>query len=384
MSAASDDRRPRALVASHVPVTDSRPSKQIRWLEAAGYRVDVLSRGEQHPEATGRFFRIGFPPFLLRLTAYALLPHRARFRFMIDSRIPSGVIPAPDAKYDVVVVHDLELLPWFTAHAAELTDGPVMLDLHEYFGSQGVGFVYRALFERYHRWLLGSVADPAFTVRTTVADGIADLYVEHVGIPRPAVIKNAPPFADLAPSPVDPDRIRLVHHGRADLGRGLELMLDAVLMLDARFSLVLMLVGEEYELALLRRHPAVAAGRVEFRAPVAVDDVPAGINEFDLEIIFFPPKTENLRYVLPNKLFEAIQGRLGLVIGESVEMVRVVEGAGNGVVVPKWTAESLAATIEPLDAVAISAFKAASQAVAREYSAEHESAEFLRLVGAAP
>jgi glycosyltransferase involved in cell wall biosynthesis len=376
------DRRLRALVASHVPVTDSRPSKQISWLESAGYRVDVLSREAAHPAASGHHYEIGFPPLPARLAAYGMLPNRARYRFMIDRQIPSALIPDPSAKYDVVIVHDLELLPWFVAHAAELSDGPILLDLHEFFGSQGIGFTYRVLFARYHRWLLGMVADPAFTVRTTVADGIADLYVSTLGITRPTVVKNTPPFASLRPSDRHDDRILLVHHGRADLGRGLELMLDAMLQLDARFTLVLMLVGDERELAFFRRHPAVAAGRVEFRDPVAVDQVPAALNECDLEIIFFPPKTENLRFVLPNKLFEAIQARLGVVIGESVEMVRVVQGAGNGIVVPEWSSESLAATIASLNADDVRRFKEASDAVARQYSAEHERSVFLELIGA--
>lgn len=364
-------------------MTDSRPSKQIRWLESAGYQVDVLSRGDAHPAATGRHVAIGFPPLVARMAAYALLPDRARFRFMIDSQIPADLVPQADAKYDVVVVHDLELLPWFVEHAAELTDGPIVLDLHEFFGSQGIGFTYRVLFARYHRWLLGFVADPVFTVRTTVADGIADLYVSTLGIPRPTVIRNTPPFADLQPSDRHDNRILLVHHGRADLGRGLELMLDAVLQLDPRFVLVLMLVGDDRELAYFRRHSAVAAGRVEFRDPVAVDDVPAALNDCDLEIIFFPPKTENLRFVLPNKLFEAIQGRLGLVIGESVEMVKVVEGAGNGIVVSGWTADALALSIASLDLHAVQTFKAGSHAVAHQYSAEHERSTFLALIGSA-
>lgn len=382
MPAPTDDRELRALVASHVPVSDSRPSKQIRWLESAGFRVDVLSRGDAHPAATGRHITIGFPPLPARMAAYALLPDRARFRFMIDSQIPADAVPDPSNKYDVVVVHDLELLPWFVEHAAELTDGPIVLDLHEFFGSQGIGFTYRVLFARYHRWLLGFVADPVFSVRTTVADGIADLYVSTLGVPRPTVIRNTPPFADLVPSDRHDDRILLVHHGRADLGRGLELMLDAVLQLEPRFTLVLMLVGDERELASFRRHSAVAAGRVEFREPVAVDDVPTALNDCDLEIIFFPPKTENLRFVLPNKLFEAIQGRLGLVIGQSVEMVRVVTGAGNGVVVDGWTADALASAIASIDVGTARRFKAASHAVAHQYSAEHERAAFLELIGA--
>jgi hypothetical protein len=178
-------------------------------------------------------------------------------------------------------------------------------------------------------------------------------------------------------------RIRLVHHGRADLGRGLELMLDAMLELDDRFELTLMLVGEKFELASLGKHPAAASGRVRFREPVPVDEVAAALNEYDVEIIFFPPRTENLRFVLPNKLFEAIQARLGLVIGESVEMVRVTESAGNAVVVPAWTSNALAGTIASLDAGSVRRLKAASHAVAPEYSAEREGAVFLAAIGAA-
>src|SRR4051812_13761665 len=89
----------RALVASHVEIDDPRPSKAVGWLEGAGYQVDVLSRGDAHPRQTGRFFRMGFPPLLVRLASYAFLPSRWRFAFMIDRAIPAQTIPASDQKY---------------------------------------------------------------------------------------------------------------------------------------------------------------------------------------------------------------------------------------------------------------------------------------------
>jgi len=62
--------------------------------------------------------------------------------------------------------------------------------------------------------------------------------------------------------------------------------------------------------------------------------------------------------------------------------VKVVEGAGNGVVVPDWTAESLATSIASVDTADVQRFKAGSHAVAREFSAEHERGVFLALIGA--
>jgi len=372
--------RKRALVATYVPVTYSRPSRQVRWLEAAGYQVDVLSREPDHPDATGTAFRIGAPALPLRLAAYAMLPSRLRHRYLLESRIPDGVVPPLEAKYDVVVLHDLDFLPWVSKRRGELTDGPVLVDLHEYFASQGIGFVYRLLFARYGRWLLGFIKDPAITIRTTVADGIADLYADRLGVPRPVVIRSAARYADLEPSPVDDARIMLLHHGKADLGRGQKLLLDAFHRLDDRFRLVLMLVGSDREISILRGHPAVASGRVEFRPPVTMVDVPGAINDCDVEIIFFPPKTENLLHALPNKFFEALQGRLGLVIGRSPEMLRIVDEIGNGVVVPDWTEDSLAATLNGLGGDQVRELKAASHRAAGRYSDEREGAAFLALI----
>jgi hypothetical protein len=375
------ERSKQALIMSFSPVgSDARVSNQIRWLEGAGYRVDLLSRGPEHPDATGRRFTIGYPPLWLRLVIYVFLRRRARFRRLVERYLP--VAELAGNSYDLVLVNDLHLLPWVVEAAPGLAKGPIILDLHEVYSGNGTSLFYKTLLAGYDDWLLTFIASPVFTKRLTVAEGIADLYRDQYGVPRPGVIRNVAPYEELEPSPVDPERIRLEHHGYAAVERGVDIMLAAALELEPRFTLVLMVLGDESELAAIRRHPAFAAGRVELREPVHVTQVARAVNDCDLEVIFFPPRFENNTYALPNKFFESIQGRLGFVIGQSPEIVPFVRDYGLGTVVDGWTAADLAAAVNKLTADDIAGFKRASHAAAAELSTRGEGPRFLAELGA--
>lgn len=360
--------------------SDARVSNQIRWLESADYRVDILSRGPQHPEATGAQFTIGHPPLLLRLCMYAFLPLRMRFRWLVEKHLPTSQLSGQ--KYDVVIVNDLQLLPWVVKTAPSLASGPVALDLHEVYSGNGTGLFYKLLLARYDDWLLTFISSPVFTKHLTVAEGIADLYFDQYGLPRPGVIRNVAPYQDLEPTPVDPKRIMLVHHGYAAVERGIDLMLDAALKLEPRFVVVLMVLGGERELGPMRRHPAVVTGRAVFREPVAVTEVARALNDCDLELIFFPPRFSNNIYALPNKFFEAIQGRIGVVIGESPEIVGFVREYGFGIVVDGWSASDLADAINRLSVDEITAMKQAANRAASDFSTRGEGPRFLAEIGA--
>lgn len=360
--------------------SDARVSNQIRWLEGAGYRVDILSRGPEHPDATGRQFRIGHPSHRIQLIIHALLPPKWRFRGVVEKYIPESELSGQ--KYDLVIVNDHHLLPWVVKAAPKFAKGPVVLDLHEVYSGNGTTLAYKLLIARYDDWLLTFITSSVFTKHLTVAEGIADLYRDQYGVQRPGVIRNVAPYRELEPSPVDPGRIVLVHHGYAAVERGIDLMLDAALLLEPRFVLVLMVLGDESTLAPMRSHPAVAAGRAVFREPVAVTEVARALNDCDLEVIFFPPRFANNTFALPNKFFEAVQGRLGIVIGESPEIVGFVKDHGLGIVVDGWTASDLAAAINRLSVEEIADLKKASNRAASELSTRGEGPRFLAEVGA--
>jgi glycosyltransferase involved in cell wall biosynthesis len=370
----------RALVICYSGVgRDARVSNEIRWLEAAGYQVDILSRGPEHPDASGRGFRIGETNVWLRLVTYALLPPRMRFRKGVEEWIPTEELLRE--RYDLVYVNDHHLLPWVVKTAPQLTDGPVILDLHELYSGNGTSLSYKLLFARYDDWLLSFLADPVFTTRLTVAEGIADIYRDEFDIPRPDVFRNVAPYEQLEPSPVDPERIVLVHHGYASVERGIDVMLDAALLLEPRFVLELMIIGDERTMAPMRDHPAIAQGRAVFREPVGVTEVARTLNAFDLELIFFPPRFPNNKHALPNKFFEAIQGRLGVIIGESPEIVPLVREHGFGIVVEGWTAEDLARAVNALTVEQITAMKQAANAAAEDLSSRGEGVRFREAIG---
>lgn len=369
-----------ALVACYAAVgSDARVTKQIRWLEAAGFSVDVLSRGPAHPDASGLGFIIGGPISWLSRAAHALLPPRMRFRWMVSRHVPDGELTG--RQYDLVIVNDHHLLPWAVHALPRLARGPVVLDLHEVYSGNGTSLAYRWLIAPYDNWLLTFLNSPVFTRHMTVAEGIADLYRDQFGIARPSVIRNIAPYEQLAPSPVDPERIRLVHHGYAAVERGIDIMLDGLMLADERFSLQLMVLGDEATLESIRRHPAFAAGRASLREPVPVTEVARSLNEYDLELIFFPPRFANNTFALPNKFFEAIQGRLGVVIGHSPEIVPFVREHGFGIIIDGWEAADLAAALNALTAEQIAGMKAAAHAAAAELSTQGEGPRFLEVIG---
>jgi glycosyltransferase involved in cell wall biosynthesis len=194
------------------------------------------------------------------------------------------------------------------------------------------------------------------------------------------VVTNAPAFHPaLAPTPVSADRIRLVHHGAAVPARRLEQMVVLGPLLGPRFELTFMLVESDPAYFARLRDRAAGHPRTVFRPPVPMPELPARLNEFDLGVYLLEPNSFNNRYALPNKFFEFLQGRLGVAVGPSPEMARIVRDTGAGIVAPDFRPESLAAALNRLTADDVRRFKEAAHAAAREYSAEVNRETFLAI-----
>ncbi|MGW9629799.1 glycosyltransferase [Agromyces sp. NPDC055520] len=371
--------------------TDPRVVREIDWLTAAGWTVDSLGLGDSpRPSVRTHFAMTEVPgwtkPRPILGVILAAFPWRLRFRTLFESRIPKAATRRVRASaYDLVLMNDIDLLPWVAAHAPSNGATRVHADLHEYFPDElPEGTALKPLLTGFYRWQRSFIRHRAITSRSVVASGIADRYQTEFGIERPHIVRNTPPFVDQRPSPIDADRVRLVFHGHAAWGRGLREMFDAMALLDDRFDLTLMLTGN----AETRREVAEAieqqSARISIVDPVPMRDVAARINEFDLEVMFFPPRTANLLYALPNKLFEAVQGRLGLVIGPSPSMEAIIAEFGNGVVTEGWTAEDLADALRPLTGADVTRLKERSDAAADVLSAEAEQEVFTCAIGEHP
>ncbi len=162
--------------------------------------------------------------------------------------------------------------------------------------------------------------------------------------------------------------------------RRVDLLVSAMSQIESRFSLHLMLVGKPSWINALESQARDLADRVHFPPPVDVRDVALALNDFDLEVIFAPPTTDNIRHGLPNKLFESIQGRLGVVTGNAPDKADLVQRYRNGVIVDGWHEEDLARTINALTVADIETMKRASHIASAELNSQAEGARFLSAV----
>lgn len=388
----SQPRHALILVRSPI-IRDPRVRRQIEWLREAGFVVDTVGLEDNHAPGVRDHFglRPGGRWTKLPLAygfVYAVLPMRMKFRALTSNQIPyEARARLARGAYDLVILNDHHFLPLvgdprvFTPSTSNMH---VHLDLHEYvrpdLPRKRISERFTA---RYWRWQRHFIGDARFTTRTTVSPGISDLYAKDFGIHPPALVVNAPPYLDQDPSPVESKNIRLLHHGAAAPQRGLFQLIDAMHLIDERFTLTLILVGSPEWIKRFREYAEPLGNRIRFEEPVPMSQISTAINEYDLEVMFFPPINKSLKYALPNKLFEAVQGRLGLVIGPSPTMVEVVQRFGNGVVTGGWEAEDLARAINALTPSEVADLKAASDRSARELSDAASHRAFINVLGLA-
>lgn len=279
---------------------------------------------------------------------------------------------------DVVIANDLSALPL----ALRVASGaPVIFDAHELSTEEHAQIRWWRMFAAPHADALLRDGLPRTSGMMTVSAGIAAVYAERYGV-APLVITNAPIQSALEPSSVD-QPIRMIHHGIAVAERRLELMIEAMNLIDDRFTLDLMLVPSQPRYLSRLRRLVSAHPRVRLLDPIPQRSIVSWCNNYDVGVFVLPPHNGNQLHVLPNKLFEFIQARLAVVVGPSPEMARVVRDHDCGLVTRDFTPESLAETLASLTPANIAAYKRQSDVAAGRLNAEHNRAAVLKLVASA-
>lgn len=276
-------------------------------------------------------------------------------------------------KFDLIVVNDADPLPLAVSVAK---GAPIVADLHEFAPGQDYGETeHQRAMSHYWSWICRRYVHHCRGV-TVVSDSVRDLYREAFGFDS-KVIRSTPDFVDIRPTPAVQDDIQFVHHGFYSPYRGIELVIDA--FGKAHNSGVLHLVLSEAPIERLKAR-AVSAGipedKIVFHDFVPPDKVVAFLNSFDVEIIFIPTDVVNEQAALPNKFFEAVQARLGIISGPSAEIVRVVEGEGIGHIVPSYDPAHLADALLSVSAKTVTQWKKRSDSLAHRLNWQQEAPDY--------
>lgn len=275
---------------------------------------------------------------------------------------------AARAPFDAVIANDVLALPLATSLGV-----PVHADLHEYAMGQGTGLAWQLTSQPFLRWAADFMKQCASV--STVAPGIASRYEREFDVPV-GVVPNCPRHRDDLGVRATGEPVRLVHVGVGNPERSLDVSVEAVSRVNAEspgtLSLDLYLVpGVASYIEQLRGQagdPHVTG--VQLRDPVEFSQLVDVIHGYDVGVHFVPPVSYNVKHALPNKFFEYVQARVGVLIGPSVEMAPYVDRYGFGVVTPGWGVEDLVSTLRGLTSGAVDGWKTRADAAAWELSAE--------------
>lgn len=372
--------QPRILCISFSPIhADSRVLRQIEVLRAHG---DVTTVGYgPAPEGVARHIQVPDNASSLPQTPLGVARLALRRHDSVELKSPGekAVLQQVRASghYDLIVANDARALP--LAFAAD--GDKVYADMHEWAAEERATIlVWRVLVGPYMEHLCRKYLPRAAAV-TSVSAGLSGLYADTYGLTTETIRNSADFRPDLAPSPVDPQRIRLVHSGTADTERNILELIEATERLGERFTLDLYLL--EVPGGHLAQIKAKAAGsqRVTVHDPVPPATLPTVLNQYDLGVFLYPLRTLSHRFHLPNKFFDFVQARLGLVFSPAPEIDTHIAQYELGIVTGDTTADALVDALRDLTAKQVTAFKQAADRSARELSSDPDRAAQDALIG---
>ena len=392
MDAPAGPRKTALLISYSDIYSDPRVRRQLDWLTQDGWVVDTLGVGSEAPPDVRSTFTLAPPTKWVNsnvgyLVTGALLPRRIAFRQQILNRVPElAKQRVSSGEYDLIVFNEIEFLPWLAdsdALGAAQTKSRLHVDLHEkHRRDRRRDTIGAKLASPYYRWQYRQISNPNVSSRTVVNEPIGRLYVDEMGIQPPTPIRNIPPFEDLHPVYRGDGKIKLLFHGLISQQRGLKEIVDAIGELPNHFEATFMLMPNPALHAWLQEliDSSPARDRMAIVPPAPMRDIAKRINSYDLEVIYYPHLGANLLYSLPNKFFESIQGRLGIVTRDSGLMGALICDWGNGVLVPSHSGKELANALRGLTLEDVQSMKLASDRLAHTLNAETEGRAFVRAV----
>lgn len=362
--------KPRLLILSFDQINvDPRVMKQVRRF-AGEYAVTTCGPGPQpHPEVEHIELEADFVQTRGRIGQ--LLDDLARRyeHFEWNYRhIPMVVRTAQKLSgrtFDFAIANDA-----ITVAAASDVVGPerVLADLHEFF--PGLPQPDSSLGRRQTRWWEWMVKKYCSKVgaATTVGPLIAERYKDY-GV-HAGVVANASPRKDLPVRPTGAP-IRLVHSGNPFRDRGLGEIMNAVSKTDADVTLDLYLMKQHAsEFAEILALAEGLGPRIRINDPVAQQELVETLHSYDVGIHVLPPNSINNELALPNKFFDFVQARLGIIVGPSPEMARSVNEYGLGWVTDSFDERAIIDVLNGLTPEQVDTHKQASDRISAALSAD--------------
>lgn len=297
---------------------DQRIHRIASTLQGVGYQVTVV--GRLLPDSLpleNRAYHTHRMRLLFRKGKWFYLEYNIRLFFLLLIR------PA-----EIVNANDLDtLLAGYLATRLKGTE--LIYDSHEYF-TEVPELIHRKwtrnMWLRLERWLF-----PKLAKVYTVNGSIAAIYQEKYGVPV-EVIRNLPFRRKKAKKGPSAEKI-LLYQGALNVGRGIELMIDAMHHLP---TCRLWIIGKGDIDAQLRKRvkQAKLIERVTFLGFVPMEQLYEITVQATLGLSLEEDLGESYRYSSPNKVHDYIQAGVPVLLSDLPEMRSLIETHEVGEILP--------------------------------------------------
>lgn len=349
-------------------VTDQRVHRVANLLKEQGMDVTCIGRSLiDSPELEGVDFSVH---------RFKLIINRGPlFYFFFNIRLLFKLLFVPDPT--LFIANDLDTLPAVYL-VSRIRRVKLLYDSHEFFtqvpeliGRPRVQSIWKGI----ERLLI-----PRIKHAITVSYPIAEIYRRLYGT-RFRVVRNVTAFRPASHQNREPGgQHTIIYQGALNVGRGLELMIQAMKLME---EVKLLIAGSgdiEDELKALVFKEGLS-DRVIFKGRLDPSELLLLTGQASLGISLEEDRGLNYRYALPNKLFDYVQSRVPVLCSNLPEMAKIVESYGIGIAIRNRDPENIAKVVRfILEENETGAWDKALEKAANELCWEKESEHYLAVV----
>lgn len=320
--------------------TDPRVDKVCHTLCSLGYEVLLIGRCYRNsPVLSPRIYKTKRLHLFFRKGAFFYAEYNLRLFFFLLFQ-----------SCDVLVANDLDtLLPNYLI--SKFRKKKMVYDSHEYF--LGLMSLAERRFVKSVWTKIEKFCFPKLTYVITVSESIADLYQKEYGI-KVHVVRNIPK----AEKPIvketrlslgiPEDKTIVIFQGNGiNEGRGGEELINAVSLMD---NILLLIIGQGVVVPKLKLLVAEngLSEKVRFIDRMTPENLFTYTFLSDIGISIDKDTSINLRFSLPNKIFEYIRAEIPVIVSNLPERAKIIQQYNVGKVIDDFEPQTIANAIKEM------------------------------------
>ncbi len=242
------------------------------------------------------------------------------------------------SRANIITSNDLDtIFPCYLVSVIKNTK--LVYDSHEYFTE--LPELQKRKFSRTIWLKLEELLFPRLKYVSTVGNFIAEAYRKKYKVPV-SVIRNMPLRVNAINK--QPKQKIIIYQGAINIGRGIDLMIDAMLFLP---DYELWIIGEGLIFNIIKER-CIAITNVRVLGKVSFQELPLLTTQGMVGLSLEEDLGLNYRYSLPNKIFDYVNARIPVIVSDLPEMRSLVEQYNIGKILFDRSTEGLSFLIKSI------------------------------------